>query len=76
MLEEEQPEFNAMLESLRRQFEPGTEMQEIAFDQIVCCHWRVKLALRQEMVAIALRLGPAGPRSLKTVRTSRAGNWV
>jgi hypothetical protein len=52
---EEQPEFEALRASLRRQFTPATAMQQIGFEQIVCCCWRCRLALRLE----ARAMGPA-----------------
>ena len=53
--EEERPEFGALRDSLSQQFAPATPMQEIAFDKIVCCCWRCKLALRIESLAVALQ---------------------
>jgi len=54
---EEQPEFEALRASLRRQFAPATAMQLISFDQVVCCGWRCKLALRVEASAMGRALG-------------------
>jgi len=54
--DEEQVEFDALVQSLRLQFRPETPMQEHAFELIGCCCWRVRLALRLEAFATVVRL--------------------
>jgi hypothetical protein len=53
--EEERLEFEALRESLSQQFAPAKPMQQIAFDKIVCCCWRCKVALRMESRAVVLQ---------------------
>jgi hypothetical protein len=53
--EKEKPEHEILRTELYKQYYPTTAMQQIGFERIVCCAWRVKLSLRREM----RRLGPA-----------------
>ena len=46
---EEKPEFDELNNALRRQFDPATPMQEIAFWRVSCACWRCRLATRLEM---------------------------
>ncbi len=47
--EREKPEFEALRHQLYDQFAPATPMQHCAFDRVLCCCWRGKLATRLEM---------------------------
>jgi hypothetical protein len=56
--EEDRPEFEQMRDSLAQQYQSATPMQQIAFETIVCCCWRCKVALRIESRAVALQPSP------------------
>jgi hypothetical protein len=45
----DRPDFEMLRESLRLQLAPRTALQDIAFEQLLACSWRNKLALRLEM---------------------------
>jgi hypothetical protein len=47
--ENEKPEYAALQTALGKQYAPSTAMQQIGFERILCCAWRVKLSLRMEM---------------------------
>src|SRR5208282_1494056 len=51
---EDRPEFEAVRDRVSQQFPPATPLRQIASEQIVCCSWRCKLALRMESRAVAL----------------------
>jgi hypothetical protein len=46
--EADKPEFEEMRAGLEADLQPSTTLQGLAFDYIVVCHWRCKLALRLE----------------------------
>ncbi|MGA2981957.1 MAG: hypothetical protein ABSD76_20365 [Terriglobales bacterium] len=46
--ETDRPEFEATRVGLKAQLKPSTTLQVLAFDYIVACQWRCKLALRLE----------------------------
>jgi hypothetical protein len=46
--EVESPEFEEMRLGLEAQLQPSTTLRWLAFDYVVVCHWRCKLALRIE----------------------------
>jgi hypothetical protein len=46
--ESDKPEFGELSVALIAQLKPSTTFQRLAFDYIVVCHWRCKLALRLE----------------------------
>src|ERR1035441_4386181 len=46
--EADNPEFEEMRAGLKAELKPSTMLQGLAFDYIVVCHWRCKLALRLE----------------------------
>ena len=46
--EDEKPAFEAARTALQQQFRPSTPMQQIGFERIVCCTWRIRLATRME----------------------------
>jgi hypothetical protein len=46
--EVDQPEFQDLRTGLKAQLEPRTVLQGIAFDFVVTCNWRCKLAVRLE----------------------------
>src|SRR5262249_352088 len=53
MLTEEQAnELEQLREQLRTQFRPTTPLQELAFEEIVCCAWRCRMAIRLEMIRV------------------------
>ena len=45
----EKTEFQALHRSLQSQLQPTTALQRIALEEIACCTWRCRLAVRQEM---------------------------
>jgi hypothetical protein len=45
----EKVEFQALRRALQEQLQPTTALQSIGMEEIVCCCWRCKLAVRQEM---------------------------
>ena len=45
----EKPQFEALSRSLRSQLPPTTPLQEVAFEEVLSCTVRCKLALRMEM---------------------------
>jgi hypothetical protein len=51
--EGEKQVFEAARTALQEQLRPSTPLQQIAFERVVCCSWRVRLATRME----ARRLG-------------------
>jgi hypothetical protein len=46
--EADKPEFEEMRTGLDAQLQPSTVLQRLAFDYVVVCYWRGKLALRLE----------------------------
>jgi len=60
--DEDRPTYTALEEGLRRQFNPQTAMQRLAFEVIPCCAWRYLLALRREK------------RQLQETNAGNAGN--
>src|SRR5436190_4529386 len=49
LAEGEKPECQALRRALYEHFSPASPMQHVAFDRVVCCCWRGKLATRLEM---------------------------
>jgi hypothetical protein len=47
--EAETPEFEALRRRLYAQLLPNTALQHIGFEEVVCCCWRCRLAVRSEM---------------------------
>jgi hypothetical protein len=54
--EADRPEFGELSVALMAQLKPSTTFQRLAFDYIVVCHWRSKLALRLEHRQFARQL--------------------
>ena len=54
--EADQPEFDALCTGLREQLKTDTLLHENAFDYVVVCHWRVKVAMRLEQRQFARQL--------------------
>jgi hypothetical protein len=53
--EEDRPEFGVLRDRLLQQFPAATPLEEIAAENIVCCCWRCKRALRFESSITALQ---------------------
>jgi len=45
----DKPDFDSLRESLRDQLAPRTALQDLAFEKIVVCSWRCRLAVRHEV---------------------------
>jgi hypothetical protein len=54
--EADQPEFQDLRTGLKAQLKPSTVLQRTAFDYIVACNWRCKLAMRLEQRQFARQL--------------------
>lgn len=61
--EAERPEFEEMRLGLEAQLQPSTTLQGLAFDYIVVCHWRGKLALRLERPQFARQFQDEQPEN-------------
>ena len=61
--EADKPEFEEMRVGLKAQLKPRTDLQWIAFDNVVVCAWRVKLASRLEQRQFALQLQDERPEN-------------
>lgn len=54
LLEEEKAEFQTLRRGIFAQLAPKTSLQNLAFEEIVCCVWRCKLAARLETSNLCL----------------------
>ncbi len=61
--EADRPEFEEMRFGLEAQLQPSTTLQGLAFDYIVVCHWRCKLALRLERPQFARQFQDEQPKN-------------
>jgi hypothetical protein len=61
--EADRPEFEVMCVGLKAGLKPSTLLQELAFDYIVVCHWRCKLALRLEHQQLARQFQDEQPKN-------------
>jgi hypothetical protein len=59
--EADNPEFQKMRVDLEADLKPGTTLQRFAFDYVVACHWRCKLAARLEFRQFAHQLQDEQP---------------
>ena len=55
---EEEAEVQALRRALRGQLQPTTVLQGIGLEEVVCCCFRCKLAMRQEMRRLSAVLAP------------------
>jgi hypothetical protein len=78
MKENEKPEYAALQTALRKQYAPSTPMQQIGFERILCCAWRVKLSLRMEMRRLNAHLDlqtPQDPLAEGAEENAEAPRW-
>jgi hypothetical protein len=61
--EVESPEFEEMRLGLEAQLQPSTTLRWLAFDYVVVCHWRCKLALRIERPQFARQFQDEQPEN-------------
>ncbi len=61
--EADKPEFEEMRAGLEADLQPSTTLQGLAFDYIVVCHWRCKLALRLERSQFARQFQDEQPEN-------------
>lgn len=52
LTDEQVEELQQLREHLRSEFRPTTPLQELAFEEIVCCAWRCRMAIRLEMTRV------------------------
>ncbi len=60
--DDDKPEFEALRTDLGEQLMPRTALQRLAFEQLLTCGWRVKLALRLETSQLSARLAATTER--------------
>lgn len=63
--DEERVEVQTLHRSLREQLQPGTALQCIGLEEIVCCSWRCKLAARLEARRLRILLDKAQDREVQ-----------
>jgi hypothetical protein len=61
----EKIEVQELRQALHEQLQPGTTLQDIKFDRIVCCCWRCRLAVRLESRQLSTPLETPEDRELK-----------